>query len=390
MALGWLVSGRFRGLALIGLLGVVTGVVGWGGFNTAMEATNTMEFCISCHEMRDNVYEEYKKTAHYQNASGVRAVCSDCHVPRDWTAKLIRKVQATKELYHWALGSIDTKEKFEAKRHELARHEWDRMRATGSRECRNCHSFEAMDFHKQSAKAAKAMSEAQKAGKTCIDCHKGIAHNFPDVAAGHRRDFAALSAAAKTFALKPGGTAYTLTRLALHLDRPAPGVTVDGEGTDGGIVAATPVRVVAVEDGFAKVEITGWQRDGSPEILYARQGKRITRATLGEAAVARAEALRAVTDPDTEQVWTEVRLVAWTAAGGYVAELDTLWAYGARMYDDNCSLCHVPHPPGSYTANDWIGKLNAMIRLTSLNGEEAGLLRTYLQSNGKDTDGGTP
>ena len=26
------------------------GIVAWGGFNTAMEATNTTGFCITCHE----------------------------------------------------------------------------------------------------------------------------------------------------------------------------------------------------------------------------------------------------------------------------------------------------------------------------------------------------
>ena len=49
---------------------VAAGVVFWGGFNTAMEATNTMAFCISCHEMQDNVYEEYMKSPHYQQRLG--------------------------------------------------------------------------------------------------------------------------------------------------------------------------------------------------------------------------------------------------------------------------------------------------------------------------------
>jgi nitrate/TMAO reductase-like tetraheme cytochrome c subunit len=59
-----------------------------------MEATNTMEFCITCHEMQDNVYVEYKKIIHYENRTGVRAGCPDRHVPRPWIHKMIRKVQA--------------------------------------------------------------------------------------------------------------------------------------------------------------------------------------------------------------------------------------------------------------------------------------------------------
>ncbi|SRR6266704_2160886 len=81
--------------ALMTLLavGFVAGIVAWGGFNTGMEATNTLEFCTSCHEMRDNVYREYKETVHYSNRSGVRVICPDCHVPKDWTHKLLRSIR---------------------------------------------------------------------------------------------------------------------------------------------------------------------------------------------------------------------------------------------------------------------------------------------------------
>lgn len=167
-------------------VGGVAGIIFWGGFNTAMEATNTLEFCISCHEMRDTVYEEYKTSVHYQNASGVRVICSDCHVPHDWVPKLVRKIQATNELWHKFRGSIDTPEKFEAKRLELATHVWDSMKATDSRECRNCHSWDAMAFEHQRARSREKMEPVAlgtdlSQGSTCIDCHKGIAHKLPKV-----------------------------------------------------------------------------------------------------------------------------------------------------------------------------------------------------------------
>ncbi|MBP6395866.1 MAG: NapC/NirT family cytochrome c [Giesbergeria sp.] len=167
--------------SLISLLtvGFFSGIFFWGGFNTAMEATNTMSFCISCHEMEDNVYQEYKETIHYTNRTGVRAVCSDCHVPKDWTHKMIRKVQASREVWGKITGTIDTKEKFEAKRLVLAEREWARMKASDSRECRNCHSFDSMDPEKQKLRGAKMHKIAQAENQTCIDCHKGIAHHKP-------------------------------------------------------------------------------------------------------------------------------------------------------------------------------------------------------------------
>ena len=171
-------SAKYSLLTLLGV-GFIAGILFWGGFNTAMEATNTLEFCISCHEMRDTVYQEYKQTIHYSNRTGVRAVCSDCHVPKDWVHKMARKIQASQEVYGKIMGTIDTPEKFEAKRLELATHEWDRMKKAQSRECRNCHSFEGMDVEKQKARASKMHKIAQDDKKTCIDCHKGIAHKKP-------------------------------------------------------------------------------------------------------------------------------------------------------------------------------------------------------------------
>ena len=154
----------------------VVGILFWGAYNTAMEATNTMEFCVSCHEMEQAVYPEYQATVHYQNRSGVRAICSDCHVPRPWVHKFVRKIQATGEVWHWLLGTVENLEKFEAKRLTLAKRVWKAMKETDSRECRNCHSWPAMTDKRQKRRAWKQHQLAQEDGQTCIDCHKGIAH----------------------------------------------------------------------------------------------------------------------------------------------------------------------------------------------------------------------
>jgi cytochrome c-type protein NapC len=159
---------------------VVAGVIFWGAFNTALELTNTETFCISCHEMRDNVYAELKSTI--LNRSGVRASCPDCHVPHNWTNKIARKMQASKEVWGHIFGHIDTREEFVHERLELAEHEWARLKANDSLECRNCHSADSMDITKQSPRAAVAHQRFLFTGeKTCIDCHRGIAHRLPDM-----------------------------------------------------------------------------------------------------------------------------------------------------------------------------------------------------------------
>ena len=175
----WSPTAKF-GWGAIFIAGGIAGITVWGGFNTYMEYTNTLNFCISCHEMEANVFQEYKKTTHYTNRTGVRVVCSDCHVPKDWTAKLLRKIKASNELYHTVVGTIDTRQKFEAKRLQLAEHVWASMKASDSRECRNCHSFNAMDLEKQSRRSREKHPAAVEDGETCIDCHKGIAHKLPE------------------------------------------------------------------------------------------------------------------------------------------------------------------------------------------------------------------
>jgi nitrate/TMAO reductase-like tetraheme cytochrome c subunit len=127
--------------------GGVAGILFWGGFNWALELTGTEAFCVSCHEMRDNVYQELQQTIHRKNSSGVRAICSDCHVPKTWIYRMKRKIEASNEVLHKILGTIDTREKFEAHRLALAKHVWASMKAPDSRECRNCHAVESMDPH---------------------------------------------------------------------------------------------------------------------------------------------------------------------------------------------------------------------------------------------------
>lgn len=183
LARTWAIMRRPSAHLSLGFLtigGFLMGIIFWGGFNTALEATNTEKFCVGCHEMRDNVFAELKTTIHYSNHSGVRATCPDCHVPHNWTSKIARKIAASKEVWGKIFGTISTPEKFEAHRLTMASREWARMEANDSLECRNCHAAESMDITLQSPRAAEAHERFLFTGeKTCISCHKGIAHRLP-------------------------------------------------------------------------------------------------------------------------------------------------------------------------------------------------------------------
>lgn len=177
----WLRRPSRMAIGLVILLSALGGIFAWSGFNAGLAYTNTEEFCSSCH--MNDVVPEYRASAHYSNRSGVKAICSDCHVPHEFFPKWKRKIIAAKEVYAHYTGKVDTKEKFEAHRGEMAAREWERLKANDSQECRNCHNFDDMDFTQQKTVAQQMHALAQEQNKTCIDCHKGIAHNLPHMEA---------------------------------------------------------------------------------------------------------------------------------------------------------------------------------------------------------------
>ena len=64
------------------------------------------------------------ESIHYTNISGVRAGCSDCHVPHSLGPKLYAKIRAAKDVWHEILGTIDNEEKFEKHRWQMANAVW--------------------------------------------------------------------------------------------------------------------------------------------------------------------------------------------------------------------------------------------------------------------------
>jgi cytochrome c-type protein NapC len=168
-------------LAATLIIGAVSGWLLLGGFVFGVEQTGTNQFCSNaCHEM-NIVAAEYAQSVHARNTTGVTATCSHCHIPQhSWPAKIVRKTQAGfKDVVGKISGKISTPEKFEAHRKEMAEAVWTSMRKNDSRECRYCHDRNAMDPEQQGKMARRQHAKAVEEGKTCIDCHQGIAHNLP-------------------------------------------------------------------------------------------------------------------------------------------------------------------------------------------------------------------
>lgn len=184
--MNWLLRPSQKAVGLVLLGGFLAGFVFFIAFHFGMSATNSMDLCVSCHEM-EGVYQEYKKSTHYTNPSGVRATCSDCHVPHgktvgDWVAKFFVKLEVgTKDIYHHLLGTYPDQAAFEKKRWALAQNVLEDMKKHDSKECRGCHALGSMAFDAQDKSGAKKHQRAMESGdKTCVDCHSGLVHTLPD------------------------------------------------------------------------------------------------------------------------------------------------------------------------------------------------------------------
>ena len=166
-----------KGIISIGVV-FAAGLITAGAFTSTLEATNTTEFCTSCHSMQW-VEAEWKESVHYSNIQGIRAQCHDCHVPKQFGLKMHAKLMAAKDVWHEILGTIDSKEKFEAHRWTMANKVWDKLDSSYATTCQSCHQFQAMDVDEQDKTARRKHERAHTEGENCISCHTGVAHKTP-------------------------------------------------------------------------------------------------------------------------------------------------------------------------------------------------------------------
>jgi trimethylamine-N-oxide reductase cytochrome c-type subunit TorC len=360
--------------------GFLAGIIFWGGFNTALEVTNTEKFCIGCHEMADNVYVELQETVHWQNRSGVRATCPDCHVPHNWTDKIARKMQASKEVWGTIFGTINTREKFLAKRGELAQHEWDRFSANNSQECKNCHNYESMDFSIMSERAQVQMKMAAERDQSCVDCHKGIAHALPDNMNSGEGTLSKLEEMA-TSGYKAGKSYYSVRQLPLFTDE-----TLTTEA--GQLNAATKVTVLAVEGDAIQVELDAWRKTkGFGRVMFEDFAMNINDGYLTKDVAQSDDYMtkgETKIDDLTGLPWQKIEVKLWARNGSLTESRDTLWTFAKSTYDTSCSVCHTQPAENHFDTNTWPGMFNGMLSFVNLDGDTQALVLKYLQKHSSD------
>jgi trimethylamine-N-oxide reductase cytochrome c-type subunit TorC len=373
-------SSKYSILALV-LVGIGIAVSGIFAVHKGFEHASTNEFCVGCHTMQQN-YEEYTQSVHFKNASGVRADCVDCHQPKDLVGMIETKLMASKDVYNqFITKKIDTPEKFEEHRLELAQMVWKRMEKQNSSTCKSCHNYSAMDHAKQSPEAAAAMTDAAAKDMNCIECHKGIAHELPNMAGGFQKDFQGLQAEATT----QGATAEKLYSLG-EKDIFA---TDDPKGkSEGKLLPASEVTVLERKGDMLKVEVNGWlEKAGKGRVMTEYMGKRVFKATIRGEVKANEKIIKEETDPATNIVWQNISVQGWVTKSDMIDSIKPIWNYAEDMYASTCNACHAAPDPGHFTANGWIASLKAMSSYYRLTKTEERTLLKYLQNHGSDTGG---
>ena len=367
------------GLGVLVTLGFIAGAIAWQQFNNVMDATSTEEFCVSCHSM-ETPLEELKQTVHWSNNSGVRATCPDCHLPHDKTAKYARKMQASREVLAELSGKYNEEGSFEEHRAEMAEREWARFAANGSKECKNCHSYDRMNFEKMSKAAQKAMKPAAERNQSCVDCHKGIAHHLPAKKAdtGNTSKFEAFVVSD----IKPSQQYYAKAIVPLFADESL-------TQNIGHLETAAPVSAVKSTDKGDLVELVMWRKDkGFGRIWYNQFGKNITDAVLTKEFMQsepQYTVLETKEDPLTGLTWQKVKLPVWIAKNQLISDVNTVWETAENVYKTQCSTCHRQPQVAHFDSNTWIGLFKGMVGFTNIDDSTSKEVLRYLQLHASDT-----
>ncbi|EFM0751969.1 cytochrome C [Salmonella enterica subsp. enterica serovar Bredeney] len=365
-------------LFLIALIaGILLGIILLSGTALILHKTSSTEFCVSCHTMQQPL-AEYQGSVHFENPEGIRAECEDCHIPRSPVAFILTKAGALKDVWGEINGSVDTPEKFDAAKLQLAQSVWDTLKENNAETCRSCHNYSAMDVLAQSPEARKEHPVAISKNETCIDCHKGVAHILPDMSSLAETATTELSiAAAKT----PDNvtTLYAIQTQPFWLNSDVSNGTEDGT-----LLPSTEIKVMKRQGDIIQGLLQGWVQDDITEVIYAAQGKRIISALPGETARKSEKTLTTVTDGSTGQKWRNVELRIWLPKNDLIGNEEKIWEYASGLMSNNCTGCHGAPSLNSFTANQWTGVIKGMSGRTALTKEQIRVLSQYVQKHASD------
>lgn len=238
-----------------------------------------------------------------------------------------------------------------------------------------------MDFSKMRVTSQMVMRRAAERDTSCVDCHKGIAHQLPEMKGMRNPAFDTLITEARSENVRPGATYFSVAPQDIYADEAL-------SDRIGSLEIATGVQIVEVKDDALLVELALWRKNkGFGRVWYGHFGLNISAAIL-EKDRARDEQRITVHESKIDDLtgleWQKVSARVWVKAGGLLDSREAIWNVARTSYQSSCSVCHRQPVESGHDANQWPGLFAGMVGFTNMDDETASLVLKYLQLNSSD------
>lgn len=155
---------------LLAALGIAVPVI-WGVTQIGIKQTSDYTFCGGCHSMQPMVTSYLQDTHGGENPAGIRATCSDCHLPHDdpFTYLKQKSINGAWDVWMEFVVGADTVD-WHAKRER-------REEFTYESGCLSCHN--ALTKSSVSTPATVVAHGPLVNGtetKHCVSCHEHVGH----------------------------------------------------------------------------------------------------------------------------------------------------------------------------------------------------------------------
>jgi formylglycine-generating enzyme len=161
-------------LLIILFTGFVLGLIFTIYSNKLIEYTSTDEFCEICH-VHPHVFDSWKLSYHYDNSSGVRTKCVECHLPPKGQGYLMAKaITGARDVYGLVFkDSADYNWELKSTLEHAGRHVYNES-------CLYCHeNLFPLTLTKEGQDAHLYYTQNEDELE-CINCHLNVGHYDPD------------------------------------------------------------------------------------------------------------------------------------------------------------------------------------------------------------------
>lgn len=178
-----------KNLLLVLFVGFVVGLLATIYTNKALEYTSTNESCNMCH-VHPHVFDSWRLSTHYDNPSGFRANCVDCHLPPKGQGYLPEKLKAAaRDIYGYVFKDSADYNWEQKSTLEYAQHHVFKV------SCLNCHhNLFPLTLTKEGQDAHLYYTQHEE-DLRCINCHLHVGHYDPNAMHASNVDFGMTSSA---------------------------------------------------------------------------------------------------------------------------------------------------------------------------------------------------